>query len=132
MKIFDILPVGEENAISAKALSAKLGLSVRECRATEVLENYHTIPAVDWKRLFIDRILETSRNIAHNEQEKRYHNLIILRYIAAERLSTQKICKMLHINRDRPNYDAITAHAIDRLLVLAFGTDGINWNDTST
>lgn len=72
---------------------------------TEVLENYHTIPAVDWKRLFIDRILETSRNIAHNEQEKRYHNLIILRYIAAERLSTQKICKMLHINRDRPNYD---------------------------
>lgn len=52
--------------------------------------------------------------------------------IAAERLSTQKICKMLHINRDRPNYDAITAHAIDRLLVLAFGTDGINWNDTST
>lgn len=37
---------------------------------TEVLENYHTIPAVDWKRLFIDRILETSRNIAHNEQEK--------------------------------------------------------------
>ena len=25
---------------------------------TEVLENYHTIPAVDWKRLFIDRILE--------------------------------------------------------------------------
>lgn len=33
MKIFDILPVGEENAISAKALSAKLGLSVRECRA---------------------------------------------------------------------------------------------------
>ena len=61
---------------------------------TEVLENYHTIPAVDWKRLFIDRILETSRNIAHNEQEKRYHNLIILRYIAAERLSTQKICKM--------------------------------------
>lgn len=99
---------------------------------TEVLENYHTIPAVDWKRLFIDRILETSRNIAHNEQEKRYHNLIILRYIAAERLSTQKICKMLHINRDRPNYDAITAHAIDRLLVLAFGTDGINWNDTST
>ena len=99
---------------------------------TEVLENYHTIPAVDWKRLFIDRILETSRNIAHNEQEKRYHNLILLRYIAAERLSTQKICKMLHINRDRPNYDAITAHAIDRLLVLAFGTDGINWNDTST
>ena len=33
MKIFDILPVGDENAISAKALSAKLGLSVRECRA---------------------------------------------------------------------------------------------------
>lgn len=98
---------------------------------TKVGQEY-TIPAVDWKRLFIDRILETSRNIAHNEQEKRYHNLIILRYIAAERLSTQKICKMLHINRDRPNYDAITAHAIDRLLVLAFGTDGINWNDTST
>lgn len=98
----------------------------------EALENYHTIPATDWKRLFIDRVLEISRNTAHNEQEKRYHNLIILRYIAAERLSTQKICKMLHINRDRPNYDAITAHAIDRLLVLAFGTDGINWNDTST
>lgn len=30
MKIFDILPVGEENAISAKALSAKLGLRAPE------------------------------------------------------------------------------------------------------
>lgn len=98
---------------------------------TEALENYHTIPTADWKRLFIDRVLETSRNTAHNEQEKRYHNLIILRYIAAEGLSTQKICKALHINRDRPNYDTITTHAIDRLLVLAFGVDGINWNDTS-
>lgn len=98
---------------------------------TEALENYHTIPAADWKRLFIDRVLETSRNTAHTEQEKRYHNLIILQYIATERPSTQKICKTLHINRDRPNYDTITAHAIDRLLVLAFGVDGIDWNDTS-
>lgn len=58
-------------------------------------------------------------------------NTVDARYIAAERLSTQKICKTLHINRDRPNYDTITAHAIDRLLVLAFGVDGINWNDTN-
>ena len=33
---------------------------------TEALENYHTIPAADWKRLFIDRVLEISRNTAHN------------------------------------------------------------------
>lgn len=105
--------------------------SIRTGKYGKALENYHTIPTADWKRLFIDRVLETSRNTAHNEQEKRYHNLIILRYIAAEGLSTQKICKALHINRDRPNYDTITTHAIDRLLVLAFGVDGINWNDTS-
>lgn len=33
MKIFDILPIGEENAISAKDLAARLGLSEREVRA---------------------------------------------------------------------------------------------------
>jgi len=33
MKIFDILPIGEENAIPAKQLAAQLGLSERECRA---------------------------------------------------------------------------------------------------
>lgn len=33
MKIFDILPTGEENAIPAKQLAAQLGLSERECRA---------------------------------------------------------------------------------------------------
>lgn len=59
---------------------------------TEVLENYHTIPAVDWKRLFIDRILETSRNIAHNEQEKRYHNLIILRYMPQRMMRGKSGC----------------------------------------
>ena len=30
---------------------------------TEVLENYHTIPAVDWKRLFIDRILKQAETL---------------------------------------------------------------------
>ena len=36
-----------------------------------------------------------------------------------------RICKALHISR--ANYDSITGQAIDRLLVLAFGTDGIPW-----
>lgn len=92
------------------------------------MEAYRSLPADSYEHAFIDRLLEVSRsNAGTNETEKKYHNLIILRYIADTRLSMQRICNALHIGRQRENYQAVTANAIDRLMILAFGVDGIDW-----
>lgn len=94
----------------------------------DALETYRDTPPDTPKRAFIDRLIEASRRAAgSNQTEKQYHNLVVLRYITDTRPSVQRICKALHIGRQRENYEAVTANAVDRLLVLAFGANGINW-----
>lgn len=93
---------------------------------TDALENYRDTPPEAWKRAYIDRLIDGSRRaVGGNEAEKKYHNLIVLRYITDTRSPKLKICKALHIGRQ--TYETETTHAIDRLLVLAFGIDGIDW-----
>lgn len=91
------------------------------------LETYRDTPPEAAGRKFIDRLMNMSRGAAGDETEKQYHNLIVLRYITDTRPTVQRICEALHIGRQRDNYEVVTAHAIDRLLVLAFGINGISW-----
>ncbi|WP_407386369.1 hypothetical protein [Ruminococcus sp.] len=92
----------------------------------DTLESYRSLPSESAARTFIDRLIEVSRNsVGTDGTEKQYHNLIVLQYIADTRLSVQRICGALHIGRQ--NYKAVTANAIDRLMILAFGVDGMDW-----
>lgn len=92
------------------------------------LETYRDTPPDTPNRRFIDALINRSRRAAGDEQEKRYHNLIVLRYITNTRPAVQRICAALHIGRSKANYETITGQAVDRLLVLAFGVDGIDWS----
>ncbi len=95
----------------------------------DMLEAYRDTPHDAPKRIFIDKLIEISNRAARNsEEDKRYHNLVVLRYLTDTQLPVQQICKALRIGRKKENYNHITEKAIDRLLVLVFGVDGINWN----
>lgn len=95
----------------------------------DTLEKYRDTPKNAPKRIFIDKIVEISRRSAENSPgEKQYNNLVVLRYLIDTPISVNQICKALHISRLKENYERITGYAIDRLLVLVFGLDGINWN----
>lgn len=95
-----------------------------------LLEAYRETPADDPERRFIDRLLRISRAAAGDrDTEKRYHNLIVLRYITQQRYSVQKICQVVHVGRQKENFEKITGDAIDRLMILAFGIDGIRWTE---
>lgn len=101
---------------------------ILKCWLVDTLEAYRNVPHCAPKRIFIDKLIATSNQAAcHSEEDKRYHNLVVLRYLTDTQLSVHKICKALRIGRDKENYDHITENAIDRLLILAFGLDGINW-----
>lgn len=92
------------------------------------LESYRDLPSESVSRAFIERLIEVSRqSVGADETEKQYHNLIVLRYITDTHLSVHRICTTLHIGRQRENYEAITAKAVDRLMILAFGVDGMDW-----
>ena len=91
------------------------------------LETYHSTPPGKPEREFIDRLIDRSRRAAGSAEEKRLHNLVVLRYITATRPPKQRVCNLLHIVRQ--GYEAVTEHAIDRLLVLAFGVNGIDWDE---
>ena len=94
------------------------------------LETYRDTPPEEPGRRFMDRLIAGSRNAAGDDpEEKQYHNLIVLRYITNTKPSKQRICAALHVGRQ--SYEIVTGHAIDRLLVLAFGVDGINWEGES-
>lgn len=90
------------------------------------LETYRDTPSGDAGRKFIDWLMERSRQAADNAEEKKLHNLVVLRYITDTRPPKRRICNALHVGRQ--NYERTTEHAVDRLLVLAFGLNGINWN----
>lgn len=107
------------------------GYEMRKYLLLDMLETYRDTPPGEPGRRFIDRLIEGSRNAAGDSpEEKRLHNLIVLRYITGTRPTTQRICAALHMGRQRANYEAVTANAVDRLLVLAFGADGIDWNES--
>lgn len=90
------------------------------------LESYRDTPPDAPEHKFIDRLITGSRNAAGGSPEdKRLHNLIVLRYVTCTRPTTQRICAALHVGRQ--SYEIVTEHSIDRLCVLAFGVDGISW-----
>lgn len=93
------------------------------------LEAYRDTPPEMPERRFIDRLISVSRRAAGNRpEEKRLHNLAVLRYITDTRPSKLRICEAMHVGRQ--SYEAITEQAVERLLILAFGVDGIDWNGT--
>lgn len=102
------------------------------------LEAYRDAPPDDGKRRFVDWLMKRSLHAAQNDPEgKKYHNLIVLRYISSTKRAKKPICDALHIGRanktkhkgvEMQYYEAATDNAIDRLLVLAFGIDGIEWD----
>lgn len=95
----------------------------------DTLEKYRDTPKNAPKRIFIDKIIEISRRTAeYSTEDKQYHNLVVLRYLIDTPISVNQICKTLHIGREKGSYERITGYAIDRLMVLTFGADGINWN----
>ncbi len=99
---------------------------MRRCWLAYMLATYRDKPQLE--RGLVDKIVRISQKAAKTDpEEKQLHNLIVLRYITDTQLSVQKICAALHIGRNKPNYEAITNHAIERLMVLTFGLDGINW-----
>lgn len=107
----------------------------------EMLETYRDTPPDDGKRRFVDWLMKRSLHAAQNDPEgKKYHNLIVLRYISSTKRAKKPICDALHIGRACMTthkgskvqcYEAVTDNAIDRLLVLAFGADGIDWGSPS-
>lgn len=97
------------------------------------METYRDTPPDDGKRRFVDLLMKRSLKDAQNDPEgKKYHNLIVLRYISSTKRAKKPICDALHISRARvttykgreiQSYEAATNNAIDRLLVLAFGKE---------
>lgn len=104
----------------------------------EALESYRDMSPDDGKRKFVDWLMKRSLKVAQNDLEgKKYHNLIVLRYLSVTERSKKKICDALHIGRACKTthkgrkvqcYEAVTDNAIDRLLILAFGVGGIDWD----
>lgn len=76
-------------------------------------------------RSFVDLAMAISRRCAKTEEDKRLHNLLVLRFIAGQSFSVNKICKALHMSRS--NFRQTTGASIDRLMVVLFGVDGIEW-----
>lgn len=102
------------------------------------LEAYRDAPPDSGVRRFVDWLMKRSLKDAQNDPEgKKYHNLIVLRYISSTKRAKKPICDALHICRanriihkgvEINSFDAVTYNAIDRLLVLAFGFGGIDWD----
>lgn len=101
-----------------------------KCWLLHLLETYRDTPPDKPERAFIDRLIKISRRAAVDVQERQYHNLVVLRYITGTRPAMWRICDALQIKRDKANFETVSGHAVDRLLVLAFGIDGINWETT--
>lgn len=102
------------------------------------LEAYRDAPPDDAGRRFVDWLMKRSLQAAQNDPDgKKYHNLIVLRYISSTKRAKKPICDALHISRasvttykgrEIQSYEAATNNAIDRLLVLAFGAGGVDWD----
>lgn len=83
-------------------------------------------------------MMKRSLHAAQNNPDgKKHHNLLALRYISSTKRAKKPICDALHIGRasktvhkgrEMQCYEAVTDNAIDRLLVLAFGIGGVDWD----
>lgn len=94
----------------------------------EALETYRETPPDDGKRRFVDWFVKKSLQAAQNDPAgKKYHNLIVLRYISSTKRAKKPICDALHIGRG--SFDDVTRAAVDRLMVLVFGVGGIDWGN---
>lgn len=78
-------------------------------------------------RGFVDQAMAISHRCAKSEEDKRLHNLLVLRFVAEQSFSVNRICKALHMSRG--NFKQATRASIDRLMVLLFGADGVDWQD---
>lgn len=76
-------------------------------------------------RGFVDRAMAVSLRCAETAEDKRLHNLLVLRFMAEQSFSVNRICKALHMSRSR--FRQMTDASIDRLMVVLFGVDGIEW-----
>lgn len=74
---------------------------------------------------FVDQAMSISLRCVKSEEDKRLHNLLVLRFIAEQSFSVNRICQALHMSR--ANFKQATKSSIDRLMVLLFGVDGIDW-----
>lgn len=92
---------------------------------TAALETYRDMPPEARQRRFVDRLVEQSRSAATGAEEKALHNLVVLEYITGTKRSKMAICRALHMGRSA--YQQDKQRAIERLCVLAFGIDGIDW-----
>lgn len=91
-------------------------------RLLYVLERYREIPNDAPERDFIDRLINKSGENTYNDpNEKKLHNLIILRYLTEKKLPKKPLCRTLHISRTGNYLDHITEKAVERLLALGLG-----------
>lgn len=95
-----------------------------------MLEVYRYLPTDAPQRGCVDHLMKLSRSSAEILPEyKTEHNLLTLEYIAAKRPATYRICELLGISRGAASYKRSLDKAIDWLLLLGFGMDGVNWDD---
>lgn len=94
---------------------------------TDMLTGYRDMPADTKARIFVNQFMEKSRDSAGDElEEKKLHNLIVLRYLTETPLPKKRLCDTLHLSRTGGHLDSMTDKAIDRLLLLCFGLP--NWD----
>ncbi len=95
-----------------------------------MLEVYRYLPHDAPQREYVDHLMKLSRSSAEILPEyKTEHNLLTLEYITEKRPATYRICELLRISRGAASYRRSLDNAIDWLLVLGFGMDGVNWDD---
>lgn len=92
-----------------------------------MLEAYRAAPNGAPERRFVDWLIQTSRQAAERRpDEKLFHNLTVLRYIVDPRPRQERIIDVLGLET-RHRYREAEREAQERLAVLAFGIDGIQW-----
>lgn len=94
-----------------------------------MLEAYRAAQDGTPERRLVDWLIQSSRAAAgRRPQEKRLHNLLVLRYIVDPRPRQDRIIDALGLET-RHKYREAERAALERLAVLAFGIDGIQWKE---
>lgn len=92
-----------------------------------MLEAYRAAPSGTPERRLVDWLIQSSGQAAERRPaEKLYHNFAVLRYIVAPRPRQERIIDALGLET-RHRYREAEREAQERLAVLAFGIDGIQW-----
>lgn len=96
---------------------------------TSTLDTYRAAPDGAPARRLVDWLIQSSRQAAERSREgKRLHNLTVLRYIVNPRPKQENIMDALGLET-RGRYRAAERAALERLAVLAFGIDGVQWKE---